>query len=63
MATKHVFNNPDGLVLKALRGSAALNPSLRVYVFSFLFFSRALLSLGGSAVAQQVWTLRWWRWF
>lgn len=32
MATKHVFNDADGLVVKALRGSAALNPTLRVYV-------------------------------
>ncbi|TFK71157.1 Dak1-domain-containing protein [Pluteus cervinus] len=31
MSTKHVFNSSEGLVLKALRGSVALNPSLRLH--------------------------------
>ncbi|PWN51124.1 putative DAK2-dihydroxyacetone kinase [Violaceomyces palustris] len=31
MATKHVFDNPVGLVEKNLRGGVALNPALRFY--------------------------------
>jgi hypothetical protein len=30
MATKHIFDNPEGLVDKALRGAVAVNPALRV---------------------------------
>ncbi|ETW86239.1 hypothetical protein HETIRDRAFT_122126 [Heterobasidion irregulare TC 32-1] len=31
MSNKHVFNSPQGLVLKSLRGAAALNPTLRLH--------------------------------
>ncbi|KDN49892.1 putative DAK2-dihydroxyacetone kinase [Tilletiaria anomala UBC 951] len=31
MATKHFFNNPDGLVQRGIRGNIALNPALRFY--------------------------------
>ncbi|EIW77520.1 DAK1 DegV-like protein [Coniophora puteana RWD-64-598 SS2] len=31
MSSKHVFNSPEGLVLKALRGTVALNPNIRLH--------------------------------
>ncbi|KAI6144240.1 DAK1 DegV-like protein [Pisolithus tinctorius] len=31
MADKHVFSSPDGLVLASLKGSVALNPTLRLH--------------------------------
>ncbi|KAH7904242.1 DAK1 DegV-like protein [Hygrophoropsis aurantiaca] len=31
MSHKHIFNSPDGLVLKSLRGAAALNPLIRLH--------------------------------
>ncbi|KZT18852.1 DAK1/DegV-like protein [Neolentinus lepideus HHB14362 ss-1] len=31
MSSKHVFNSPQGLVVKSLRGAVALNPSLRLH--------------------------------
>ncbi|THG99086.1 hypothetical protein EW145_g7326, partial [Phellinidium pouzarii] len=31
MSSQHVFDSPDGLVLKALRGAVALNPALRLH--------------------------------
>lgn len=30
MTSKHVYDSSEGLVLKSLRGAAALNPSLRL---------------------------------
>ncbi|KIJ53501.1 hypothetical protein M422DRAFT_58449 [Sphaerobolus stellatus SS14] len=31
MSSKHVFNNPENLVLKSLRGAVILNPALRLH--------------------------------
>ncbi|KAF9003013.1 Dak1 domain-containing protein [Cyathus striatus] len=31
MSTKHLYNTPNGLVLKSLRGAVRLNPSLRLH--------------------------------
>ncbi|KDQ62467.1 hypothetical protein JAAARDRAFT_149358 [Jaapia argillacea MUCL 33604] len=31
MSSKHIFDSPQGLVLKSLRGAIALNPSLRLH--------------------------------
>lgn len=31
MADKHIFSSPDGLVLASLKGSVALNPTLRLH--------------------------------
>ncbi|KAI5118762.1 hypothetical protein M0805_004848 [Coniferiporia weirii] len=55
MSNKHVFNDPDGLVLKALRGAVALNPGLRlhppsksVYAYARSNTRVALVSGGGA---------------
>ncbi|EPQ50477.1 Dak1-domain-containing protein [Gloeophyllum trabeum ATCC 11539] len=34
MSSKHVFDSPQGLVVKSLRGAVALNPSLRLHASS-----------------------------
>ncbi|KAA1469230.1 DAK1/DegV-like protein [Dentipellis sp. KUC8613] len=56
MSNKHVFNSPQGLVLKSLRGAVSLNPSLRlhapsksVYVARPSAHSRVALVAGGGA--------------
>ncbi|TFY55302.1 hypothetical protein EVG20_g9371 [Dentipellis fragilis] len=56
MSNKHVFNSPQGLVLKSLRGAVALNPGLRlhapsksVYVARPSLHSRVALVAGGGA--------------
>ncbi|VDB82871.1 unnamed protein product [Peniophora sp. CBMAI 1063] len=56
MSTKHVFQSADGLVLRSLRGAAALNPNIRlhepsktVYVVNPPSGARVALVAGGGA--------------
>ncbi|THH20892.1 hypothetical protein EW146_g574 [Bondarzewia mesenterica] len=56
MSNKHIFNSPQGLVLKSLRGAVALNPALRlhapsksVYVAHPSLHTRVALVAGGGA--------------
>ncbi|KZV65930.1 Dak1-domain-containing protein [Peniophora sp. CONT] len=56
MSTKHVFQSPDGLVLRSLRGATALNPNIQlhepsktVYVVKPPAEARVALVAGGGA--------------
>ncbi|TFK52734.1 DAK1/DegV-like protein [Heliocybe sulcata] len=48
MSTKHVFDSPQGLVVKSLRGAVALNPSIRVHASSKTIYRTSEPSPDGS---------------